>query len=341
MYSFKNDYSEGAHPNILNALLADNMRQMTGYGEDEKSLEATSLIRQHIGNPDAAVHLISGGTQTNLIFISAVLRPHEAVIAVDSGHINVHETGAIEATGHKVCAIAGDNGKLTPQLIDKVVTEHCDEHMVKPKMVFIADATEVGTLYTKAELIAISNYCKSHNLYLYLDGARLASALMANGNDLTMAELSSLVDAFYIGGTKSGALLGEALVINNPILQEDFRYLIKQRGAMLAKGRLLGTQFVELFKNNLFYDLAAHANQMAEVLTHEMSQLGIKFLTNSTTNQIFPILDNQVIAKLSTNYYYTPWSTYSDTESCIRLVTSWATLPTAVGKFIVDLKKAL
>ena len=341
MFSFKNDYSEGAHPQILQALINDNLTQMTGYGEDERSFEAAELIRNHIAKANAAVHLISGGTQTNMIFISSILRPHEAVISSNVGHINVHETGAIEATGHKVCVVTGENGKLTPELIDQVILEHCDEHMVKPKMVFIANATEIGTLYKKAELVAISQYCKAHDLYLYMDGARLGSALMSSENDLSMAEIADLVDAFYIGGTKNGALLGEALVIINPLLQADFRYFIKQRGALLAKGRVLGTQFVELFKTDLFYQLANHANQMAAILSQGMTKLGVKFLAESTTNQIFPILDNQVIMKIGDKFIYTPWSKMSDEQSCIRLVTSWATPKSAVEAFITNLSEII
>jgi len=340
-FSFKNDYSEGAHPQILQALFKDNLQQMDGYGNDIRSLQAADVIRKHIDSLTADVHFISGGTQTNLIFISAVLRPHEAAIAASNGHIFVHETGAIEATGHKVCVRENPDGKLTPELIQSVLDEHCDEHMVKPKLVFLSNASEIGTIYSKAELIAISQLCKEQNLLLYVDGARLGSALTATGNDLDMKTIASLVDAFYIGGTKNGALLGEALVIVNPQLQEDFRYLIKQRGAMLAKGRLLGTQFGELFNDNLFYDLAKHANQMAELLTAGLTRLGIKFLTDSRTNQVFPILADKLIDEIGKDYVYTPWSRISEDYSCIRLVTSWATPQAAVEEFIQSVAKLI
>lgn len=340
-FSFKNDYSEGAHPQILQALFKDNLQQMDGYGNDDRSFEAADMIRNHIGLLTADVHFISGGTQTNLLFISSVLRPHEAAIAASNGHIFVHETGAIEATGHKICVRDSADGKLTPGLIQSVLDEHCDEHMVKPKLVFLSNASEIGTIYSKAELTAISRLCKEKNLLLYVDGARLGSALMAHGNDLDIKKLAGLVDAFYIGGTKNGALLGEALVITNPQLQEDFRYLIKQRGAMLAKGRVLGTQFAELFKDNLFYDIARHANQMAELLTVGLSRLGVEFLTDSRTNQIFPVFNDAVISEIGKDFIYTTWSRITADKSCIRLVTSWATPQNAVEEFIATVASLL
>ncbi|MGE5654253.1 MAG: threonine aldolase family protein, partial [Bacillota bacterium] len=240
MYSFKNDYSEGAHPRILNAMVATNFEQADGYGEDEYTLEAIELIRRRIGRKDLDIHLVSGGTQTNLIAISAFLRPHEAAIAANTGHILVHETGAIEATGHKILSQVVTDGKLTPAHIQAALDEHTDEHMVKPKLVYISNPTEIGTIYSKSELEAISELCKARNLILYVDGARLGSALSSKENDLELSDLARLVDAFYIGGTKSGALIGEALVICCDRLKEDFRFHLKQKGALLAKGRLLG-----------------------------------------------------------------------------------------------------
>ncbi len=259
IYRFTNDYSEGAHINILNALVESNLNQEIGYGNDSFCEEAKKLIKAKIKNENADIHFVSGGTQANLIIISSALRPHEAIIAASTGHINVHETGAIEATGHKICTVETEDGKLSVEHIKSVLENHSDEHMVKPKMVFISNSTELGTIYKKAELEEISKFCKENNLYLHLDGARLGSALTSRDNDLTLDELSSLVDIFYIGGTKNGALLGEAIVINNDRLKEDFRYHIKQKGAMLAKGKVLGIQFVELFKNDLFFELANHA----------------------------------------------------------------------------------
>lgn len=275
MFSFKNDYSEGAHPRILNALTETNFVQAEGYGEDEYSLQAIELIKRKIGRHDVDVHLISGGTQTNLTAISAFLRPHEAAVAANTGHILVHETGAIEATGHKILSIEVADGKLKPRQIQAVLDTHTDEHMVKPKLVYISNPTEIGTIYSKNELEELHRFCQVNKLLLYMDGARLGSALCAKGNDIAITDLADLVDAFYIGGTKNGALIGEALVICRESLKEDFRFYIKQKGALLAKGRLLGIQFLELFKDNLYFELAMHANNMADVLRDGIKKRGI------------------------------------------------------------------
>jgi threonine aldolase len=338
-YSFQNDYSEGAHPRILEALSKTNYVQTPGYGEDPYCLDATRLIRQVIGNPDADIHFVSGGTQANLILLSSCLRSFESVIAVDSGHILVHETGAIEATGHKVNAVRGQNGKITPAEIEEMVATHGnDEHMVHPRIVYISHSTEVGTIYAARELQEISETCKRLKLYLYLDGARLGSALTSSSADLDIKQLCALVDAFYIGGTKNGALLGEALVINNPQLKPNFRYFIKQRGALLSKGRLLGIQFLELFKDDLFFELARNANALAQKLTQGISALGYGFQTNSPTNQIFPIFPNSVIERLNESYLFYVWGKVDSQHSSVRLVTSWATPEKAVDTFLADLK---
>jgi Threonine aldolase len=342
MYSFKNDYSEGAHPAILEALMRTNLEQEEGYGEDRYSLKAADLIRQKIARPDAAVHFLTGGTQVNMTAISSFLRPHEAAIAAKTGHINVHETGAIEATGHKVVVAGSDvDGKLTPESIQEVLDAHPDEHMVKPKLVYISDTTEIGGVYTISELEHLKSFCEAHDLYLYMDGARLGSALTAEGNDLKLSDLPALTDAFYIGGTKNGALLGEALVIVRNSLKEDFRYLIKQKGAMLAKGRLTGIQFLELLKGNLYFDLAAHANRMADKLREGLGAQGFRFLTHSTSNQIFPILPDALITELLQNYEFMTWSKMDDRHSSIRLVTSWATKETAVDEFLEAVGKSM
>lgn len=340
-YLFLNDYSEGAHDQVLALLSQTNREQAKGYGEDPYSVQAVQLIKEVAKNPTAAVHLLSGGTQTNLIALAAMLKPYEAVIAAETAHIAVHETGAIEQTGHKICTIAAKEGKLRPELIQSVVDAHTDEHMVQPKVVFISYATEAGTIYSKAELQALSECCKANQLYLYLDGARLGSGLMSSAADVTMADIAQLTDVFYIGGTKNGALLGEALVINNLALQPDFRYYLKQHGALLAKGRLLGLQFVALFSDSLFFDLAKHANEQAAILTAELKALGVTFLTESTTNQIFPILPNSLIAELEKLYGFYIWSKIDADHSSIRLVTSWATNPEKVTEFIADFKKLL
>jgi threonine aldolase len=336
-YRFFDDYSEGAHPQILEALSLTNFSQNTGYGNDSFCQQAVSILKDKTGNPEADIHLVSGGTQANLIALSAMLRPYESVIAPLSGHIAVNEAGAIEATGHKINTVQTVNGKLYAQDIQNVVDSHRDEHMVKPRAVFISQATEIGTIYKKDELELISQVCRNNNLYLYMDGARLGSALTSSEADMTLPELSALVDMFYIGGTKNGALLGEALVINNSQFKENFRFYLKQKGALLAKGRVLGIQFVELFKGNLFFDLSTCANAMAARLAAGIKKQGYTFLSESSTNQIFPILPNAVIEKLKSAYGFYVWTKTDTNNSAIRLVTSWATQQSAVDEFLLDL----
>lgn len=337
MYSFKNDYSEGAHSRILNALVETNLEQTDGYGTDQYTERSVNLLKKKIDREDVDIHLLVGGTQVNLTAISAFLRPHQATIGADTSHINCHETGAIEATGHKVITMKTNDGKLTPNLIQNVVDSHSDEHMVQPKLVYISNSTELGTLYTKAELIDLHDCCKRNKLLLYLDGARLGSALVAEENDLTLADIAKLVDAFYIGGTKNGALFGEALVICNDELKEDFRYFIKQKGGLLAKGRLLGIQFEELFKDDLYFELAKHANKMALMLKGAIVYEEYKFLTESFTNQQFPIFPNNLIEKLSEKYSFNIERVIDSNYTAIRLVTSWATKEEIVLEFIEDL----
>ncbi len=339
IYSFNNDYSEGAHPRILQAMMETNLDQNSGYSMDTHTAHARDLIRHEIKRDDVDVHIIVGGTQTNLLGISCALRPHQAVICAETGHINVHETGAIEATGHKVLGQITPDGKLTTADIQKALDWHTDEHMVQPKMVYISNATEVGTQYTKAELEAISSFCRQHGLYLFLDGARMGAALTSKANDLTLADIARLTDLFYIGGTKNGALLGEALVICHPDLKPDFRYMIKQRGAMLAKGWLLGIQFEELFQNNLFYDMAAHANEMAELLRKGITACGYSFQWDSSTNQLFPILPDSVMEALAKDFLFSTQLKVDETHTCIRLVTSWATKKEGVDAFLEALQK--
>lgn len=336
-YAFYNDYSEGAHPKVLEALQRLNMAQEPGYGLDSVTKEAVDSIRRAIGQPNADVHFVSGGTQANIVVLASALKSHEAVIAADTGHINVHEAGAIEATGHKIIAVPNQDGKLTPAAIDAVMTTHNDEHLVKPRLVFISNTTELGTVYTMSELSALSQTAKKHGLYFYLDGARLGSALTAPGTDYTLIELASLLDAFYIGGTKNGALLGEAIVINHPDLQKDFRYHLKQRGALLAKGRAISLQFQALFTDNLYFEIATHANRMATMLADAIKAAGYNFLTPPASNQIFPVLPNSVVDDLQKDYGFYVWSP-GESESAIRLVTSWATREDAVLEFIERLK---
>jgi len=338
VYSFRNDYSEGAHSRILNALVETNLEQTEGYSTDFYTEKAIDLLKKKIDCEDVDIHLLVGGTQVNLTAISAFLRPHQAAIGADTSHINCHETGAIEATGHKVITMKTDDGKLTVDLVQKVVDTHTDEHMVQPKLVYISDSTEVGTLYTKSELEQLHKCCRKNNLLLYLDGARLGSALVSEENDLTLADITKLVDAFYIGGTKNGALFGEALVICNNALKENFRYFIKQKGGLLAKGRLLGIQFEELFKDDLYFDIARHANKMAILLKDALREKGYKFLTDSSTNQQFPILSNDIVEKLSEKYSFNIERVIDKENTAIRLVTSWATNEANVLEFIEDLK---
>lgn len=337
MYSFLNDYSEGAHQAIMEALLRTNLEQTEGYGLDPYCEEARELIKSKIKKNDAEVHFLAGGTQTNQTAIAAFLKPYQAVIATEYGHINVHETGAIEATGHKVLVAKSKEGKLTPSSIREVVKAHSDEHMVQPKLVYISNATELGTIYQKKELEVISEVCRELNLYLYLDGARLGSALMSEKNDLTLETIASLTDAFYIGGTKNGALFGEALILLNESLQQDFRYMIKRQGGMLAKGRLLGIQFYELWKEDLYLHLSKHANECALKLKKGLEDHGCSFLSDSYTNQQFPILKNSEIKILEKQFKFSVGDSMDEEHSYIRLVTSWATTNEGIDAFLTGI----
>ncbi len=337
MYSFKDDYSEGAHPRILDALLESNKVQAEGYGQDKYTRKAIELLKRKIKHSDVHIHLLSSGTQINLTVISAFLRPHEAAIAADCGHILTHETGAVEATGHKIISVKTSDGKLSTCDIKSVLDTHTDIHMVKPRLVYISNSTEIGTIYTKSQLIELSGFCKENGLILYMDGARLGSALCTKGCSLELCDIAELVDAFYIGGTKNGALIGEVLVICHGFLNKDFRYHIKQKGGLLAKGRLLGIQFLELFRDNLYFDLARHANVMADILRDGIIKAGFTFFANSPSNQVFPVLPNDLIEKLKKKYSFHIWSKVDNHVSAIRLVTSWATPESAVTAFIKDL----
>ena len=336
MISFKNDYSEGAHPRVIEALLKTNLEQTDGYGEDEYTLEAYELIKEKIGCKDCNVRFIVGGTQTNMLVISHILRPHQSVISAETGHINGHETGAIEFTGHKVELIPAPEGKLTPALVEKVLSMHTDAHNVEPKMVYISNPTEIGTLYKKAELEALYKCCKENGLYLFMDGARLASALTSEYNDIELSDYPKLTDVFYIGGTKCGALFGEAVVFSNKSIFDGFQYAIKQRGALLAKGRMLGLQFRELFKDDLYYQIGQHSNDMAMMLKKCFADNGFKFATDSYSNQQFPILPNKLVEEFGKKYKYTFTEKFDENNSVIRFVTSWATKKENVEEFIKD-----
>lgn len=331
------DYSEGAHPKVLDALIKTNMEQTVGYGEDPHCLNAAEIIKKRIGRTDSDVHFFVGGTQTNFTSITAFLRPHEAVISSERGHICVHETGAVEARGHKIITLPTTDAKLYAEQLDEVIRCHEDEHWVRPKMVYISNTTELGTIYKKAELQEIKKRCEKYGLYLYMDGARLASALTSPENDLTIEDIAQLTDAFYIGATKNGALFGEALVISNPELKKEFRWILKQSGSMLAKGRLLGVQFEAMFEEDLYFKLGQHANDMAQLLRDGITAKGYKFLSDSPSNQIFPIFPSELVAKLEQAISFEKEGPVGDSEYCIRFVTSWATPKEDIDKVLAML----
>ena len=337
MISFSNDYSEGASLEILNRLNETNFNQYVGYGCDEICESAKNKIKALLKNDTCDIHFLVGGTQSNATIIDHALKPYEAVIACDSGHINVHETGAIEASGHKVITCKNVDGKISVVDIKKQYELHSDEHMVKPAMVYISQASEVGTLYSYDELKAIKEVCDELGLYLFIDGARLAVALTSPQNDVKVEDLCNLCDVFYFGGTKNGALFGEAVVITNETLKKNFRYSIKQHGGMLAKGFLLGIQFDELFTNDLYFKNAQHANNMASKLQDAFAAK-FNLLVKSPTNQIFPILDKKTIETLSKKYIFQFWEKYDDNHDVIRFVTSWATKEENVDELINDLQ---
>ena len=336
MYFFRNDYSEGALPQVLDALNQTNDLSTVGYGLDHFCAEAASSIRRRFACPDAAVHFLMGGTQVNLTAISALLRPWEAVIAASSGHIAVHETGAVEATGHKVCTVPSGDGKLRPEQIRAVCAAHTDEHMVLPKLVYVSASPELGTVYPRRELEALSETCRALGLALYLDGARLAVALDAS--DVRPEDLPALCDAFYIGGTKNGLLFGEALVVVREAWKSNFRHAVKQRGGMLAKGRLLGVQFQALLQDDLWLRSAAHANAMAARIRDGLSGLGIPVAADSPTNQLFPILPNAKYEALARGFSFEVWDRPDPEHTTVRFVTSWATTGEAVDALLDALR---
>lgn len=334
MYYLKNDYSEGCHPQLLEALSRTNLESTIGYGLDDYCVEAADLIKTAFGCPHADVHFLVGGTQANLTMISHALRTYEAAVTVTTGHIEVHESGAVEATGHEVLTYPAADGKATPQLVEQALSDNPDEHTIEPGLVYISNATEIGTVYTKAELTALHDCCKKHGLYLYLDGARLGAGLQSDACDLAPEDLPRLTDAFYIGGTKNGALFGEAMVIVNESLKKHFRTTMKQKGGMLAKGRLLGLQFAELFRDGLWFRLADHANDLAQRLQKGLTEKGVPLMVESPTNQIFPIFSKEDVARLSKDFAFEIWGSNPDGTVTIRLVTSWATEESVVEAFL-------
>ncbi|KAE8148348.1 pyridoxal phosphate-dependent transferase [Aspergillus avenaceus] len=334
-YSFTDDYSEGAHPLLMDALLRSNTTQQLTYGNDEYCAEAKRLIREKLqaGEEEVAIHFVPSGTSANLISITSCLRSYEAVLTVETGHIVSMEAGAIEATGHKTILVPGVRGKMTPENLENTVRQHkFFPHNAKPRLVYISNATELGTIYTKRELQALSAVCKSLNLLLFVDGARMGVALSAPANDLTPRDMVDLTDIFWIGGTKMGALLGEAIVVRNH-LAEDFVFHLKQHGALLAKARIMGAQFAELFRENLYFDLATHANEMAQRISAHFEQLGYQLAAPTETNQVFIALPMGLITRLQERFRFYIWKPVDEETAIIRLVTSWATDSLEVDKF--------
>lgn len=329
MRLFHNDYNEVCHPAVLQKLQELSERQMAGYGEDECCKAAADRIRQLCDKQNVGVHFLVGGTQANLTVIAAALRPHQAALGAVSAHINVHETGAIEATGHKVVGLDSSDGKITAQQVADAVEGHwadeSHEHIPQPKLVYISHPTEFGTTYSLEELTELSKTCKKYGLYLFVDGARLGYGLMAEDSDVTLADLAALTDVFYIGGTKVGAMFGEAVVIVNPLIDEDFRYLIKQRGGMLAKGWLLGAQFETLLENDLYFEISRHANRLADQIRAVLAKKGFPLMVESKTNQIFVILPDSALEKLGKDFTFAYWNRVDKNHSAVRFCTSWAT----------------
>ena len=343
MIYFNCDYTEGCHPKILERLCDTNLMQTIGYGEDEICDAARAKIRAACGRDDIDVHFLVGGTQANATVIASILRPPQGALSAATGPINVHETGAVEATGHKVLALpATPDGKISAAQVEAAYTAHVNdasfEHMVQPKLVYISLPTENGGLYSKAELTALHDSCTRCGLYLFIDGARLGYGLTSPENDVTLRDLCDLSDVFYIGGTKVGALFGEVVVITNPEIKPDFRYHIKQRGGMLAKGRLLGIQFDVLFTDNLYFEISKKAVVQAKRIAAVCKEAGCTFFADSPTNQQFPVFPDAALEKLKEKYVYSYWARVDETHSAIRLCTSWATKDENVEALCSDIR---
>ena len=322
---FRNDYGEGAHPLVMQRLLETNLEHTCGYGLDEYSLRAAELIREKCGQPQAQVHMMTGGTSANVIALAAFLRPYEAAVCAPTGHIHVHETGALEATGHKILTCEAKEGKVIPQGVAEVCARHTDEHMVFPRLLYISQPTEIGTVYSLSELKALRQVCDENGLLLFVDGARLGSALTSAECDMTLRDLAALADCFYIGGTKNGLLFGEAMVIVNPALQTNFRYMIKHNGGMMAKGRLCGVMFLAAMENDDYFAWARHANAMADIVRTGMEKGGVPLYQRTTTNQIFAILTQEQNETLEKGFSYEIWEKLEGGKVAVRFVTSWAT----------------
>jgi threonine aldolase len=333
IYSFKNDYSEGAHPRIYEALQHTNLQQAEGYGEDFLCAKAANLLRKATACPDAAVVFVSGGTQANLMLIAHALRPYESVISPETGHINGHECGAVEAVGHKIIALPSPDGKIAPVQITELLCEFDSPHVTAPKLVYISQASDLGTVYTADELESIYGVCRENGLYLYIDGARIGNALAAVPG-LALSDIAQFSDAFTIGGTKNGFLFGEALVIPNVALAQNIKHSQKQHGAMLAKGRVIGVQYEAMFRDGLYYELARHANSMGLLLRDGLAALGVEYTCASPTNLQVPIFSDETVVQLSENYGFNVMGRYAHGRTIIRLVTSWATQESSVCGFV-------
>lgn len=338
MYQFQCDYNQGAHPRIMERLLETNLEQTVGYGEDHYCAAAREAIRTAIGRTDVDVHFLVGGTQANATVISSILRPYQGVLCATTGHINVHETGAIEHGGHKVLAVNAKDGLLEAEQIRKAMELHYaedgPEHTVQPGMVYISFSSELGTVYTLQQLREISSACTEYGLPLFIDGARMGYGLASEGCDVTLQDIAELADVFYLGGTKQGALFGEAVVIVNNALKKDFRYFIKQNGGMLAKGRLLGLQFLTLFEDGLYFRISQHAVRQALRIRDAFESKGFEMLVHSPSNQQFPILDNDTMSRLAENFLFSVWQKIDESHTAVRFCTSWATDEKAVDSLI-------
>ena len=340
MSRWNNDYNHGAHPAVLEAFLKTNQESYGGYGLDEWCERAAEKIRTHLGSADADIHFMVGGTQVNYTVIAAALRPYQGVISADSGHIHVHETGAVEHTGHKIHVVHGENGKLSAASVEAEAENYriskVKEHITQPKMVYLSFPTEYGTLYSKKELEEISAVCRKYGLYLMIDGARMGYGLGAKENDLKLSDLAALADVFYIGGTKCGAMMGEAVVIINDELKENFRSYMKQNGGMLAKGWTLGLQFYTLFENDLYFEMTARADQYAMEIREAFEKKGIDFYIDSPTNQQFVLLSEEQMRKLEKNHIFEYQFPEGD-KHCVRFCTSWSTKPEEVEELKADI----
>lgn len=345
MYSFRNDYSELCHPSIIEKMSQMNEKQFDGYGEDEISEKVRDKIKGIVESDNVDIHFISGGTQTNLVVISSILKPYQAIVAAESAHIATHEAGAIEATGHKIITLNSIDGKLNAKEVKDVFINHykdeAREHICQPAMVYISNPTEFGTIYKYRELYELKKVCEEYDVPLYIDGARLSQALTSYKNDVSLKDLTLLSDAFYIGGTKNGTMFGECLIINNDKYKKDFRYNLKQRGALLAKGFSIAIQFDALFEQSLYLQLGHKANDNSKFLEDELEKLNIKFLVERESNQLFPILNNKLIEGLRKKYLFYNWQIIDDNFTAIRLCISWATKREILIEFVEDIKNNL